>query len=256
MRDLNDYYVLPLYAQSQGFYSAYVRTKSNAENDIVTFDNYLRISNKNKKAIGKNFFESEGRADINVRSEIYIDDGAGFLTRNVYPIYYKTSLMRERIRIEFQLPKGKINRIRFNPCEGFMCLCSEISCNLPNATIYNYNGKRFGNEDIFFTKDPQFVIEGEFDKVNKLVINMENISLFWNQNGLDKEFKAYEQEHVKLIEAFDYYSKESQKYYQEREALKSQLDSVNGSNASLIQEIEQMKNSRSWRYTSWLRRKS
>ena len=262
-------YLLPLFGQSLGYLTATISSKQIAQNLLNTFYQYAGMQNGYKGVSGKTFAENMAANYFNVKGEVYYDFGSGFQVDSVQDIHYKiNAFCKEKVEIDLEVPK-ETKYIRFDPCEGFMCLCSNIRTNIEDAIVYNANGIRFEREDLFVTKDPQYIIEADFRNVRKIKIIMDNLSLFWNENGLQEEFDRIFKQREEMVQSIQYLTevyndKKSeceilentvQNDKQEYERLSQEVIEIQSENKRLKNEISIMKNSRSWRWTAWLRKK-
>lgn len=246
---LMESYLLPLVGQSLGYYTASVSTVMSAQNTLLSFAEYTELRNQNQKVQRGSFTESVARKDIQIKAEVYFDTGDGFKTNAVQNIKYTTAMYeKDSVIIKVKLPEKQVRHLRFDPCEGFMCLCSGITCDIPDAVIHNTNGIRFGKEDLFLTKDPQYVIEGDFSQKKTVCIKMKNISLFWAEKGLDKDMEKFFNQREELVKSVEYLTNEYNRQLSELKALQQKYDEKN-------EELNSMVQSKSWRYTSWLRKK-
>lgn len=258
----NDWnYLLPLVAQHVGKFTATVCPNSIAQNIINTF------------------YACAGRTNdgyYNLAAEVYYDTGNGFRVEDVKNITYKVNAYyKEKVEVKLHIPNNT-KYIRFDPCEGFMCVCSNIKCDIEDAKIHNTNGIRFGKEDLFLTKDPQYIIEADFSNVNTLEITMDNISVFWSENGLSKEMGDIFKEREELVGAVQHLLHDREelenksnaeidglkqnikqledKIKADSESAKQVTEQLTSQKQQLENEISMMKASRSWRWTAWLRK--
>lgn len=243
-------YLLPLVAQSEGKFTATVCPNAIAQNIINTFYAYTGRTNDGY---------------YNLVAEVYYDTGNGFRVEDVKNITYKVNAYyKEKVEVKLSIPNNT-KYIRFDPCEGFMCVCSNIKCSIVDAKIHNTNGIRFGKEDLFLTKDPQYIIEGDFLNGDTLEITMDNISVFWSENGFSKEMDDMFKEREELVGSVQYLLHEREELEDKsnaeindlKERLKQLEDKMKADSEMterLENEISMMKASRSWRWTAWLRK--
>lgn len=209
---------------------------------------------------------------LRVESAICFDLGQGFYNDTLITQSYLLKIgKKEKHCFEINIPQGT-KYINFIPCENFMCICSGIGTDMEGVKIYNVNGVRFGTEDLFLTKNPQYIIEGNFDGVEKISIIVENISVFWNEKELKAGMDQFFQEREELVKAVDYYKnviwteleesrerlKESRKILDDR---KNEIEELREREKYRQEELEQykselfaIKNSRSWKMTAGLRK--
>lgn len=258
-------YLLPLIAQSKGKYTANVCPKQIGQNLLNTF---YRCNN------------SYNNSYYSIDAEIYYDLGNGFNVDEVEKVSYKVNAFcEEKVEVKLTIPSNT-KYIRFDPCEGFMCICSDIKCDMEGVKIHNVNGIRFGVEDLFLTKDPQYILEGDFSEIKEIVLTMKNISIFWSENGLAKEMNNIFKEKEELLGSVQYLIGEYDKLLKEKVnktyELEQKIQEVGTENAQLRRENAQlenanvqlktenvqllnenmlMKNSRSWRWTAWFRKR-
>ena len=234
-------YLLPLIAQSRGKFTATVCPKLIGQNLLNTFYGY-RYAN----IMNTNYY--------NIAAEVYYDVGEGFKVEEVKKVAYKVKVFhKEKVEIKLRVP-ANTKYIRFDPCEGFMCVCSNIKCNVEGIKIHNTNGIRFGKEDLFLTKDPQYIFEGDFSNTRVLIITMENISIFWSENGLEKEMKDIFKEREELIGAVQHLLKDRKKLDDETKTANVTINELKEKNKQLENEISAIKATKSWRWTSWFRK--
>ena len=234
-------YLLPLIAQSRGKFTANVCPKLIGQNLLNTFYGY-RYAN----IMNTNYY--------NIAAEVYYDVGEGFKVEEVKKVAYKVTVFhKEKVEIKLRVP-ANTKYIRFDPCEGFMCVCSNIKCNVEGIKIHNTNGIRFGKEDLFLTKDPQYIFEGDFSNTRVLIITMENISIFWSENGLEKEMKDIFKEREELIGAVQHLLKYRKNLDDETKTANVTINELKEKNKQLENEISAIKATKSWRWTSWFRK--
>lgn len=235
-------YLLPLIAQSRGYYTASACPKQIGENLLNTF--YKLAMDGNVYAMPASYY--------NVNAEIYYDLGEGFKVNEVVKIVYElNAFCEDKVEFKIKVPCNT-KYIRFDPCEGFMCVCSDVKCDVKEINIHNINGIHFGTEDLFLTKDPQYIIEGDFSAIDEITLTMKNMSIFWNENGLEKEMNDIFSEKEELLKAVQYLLEEKK---QLEDKTKEVIDELKTKNNQLENEIMVMKSSRSWRWTSWFRKR-
>lgn len=234
-------YLLPLIAQNRGKFTANVCPKLIGQNLLNTFYAY-----KNTSRISDNYY--------NIAAEVYYDVGEGFKVEEVRKVAYKAKVFhKEKVEIKLKVPNNT-KYIRLDPCEGFMCVCTNIKCNVEGIKIHNTNGIRFGKEDLFLTKDPQYILEGDFSNTKELIITMENISIFWSENGLEKEMKDIFKEREELIGAVQHLLKDRKELDDETKTANVTIKELKERNKQLENEISAIKATKSWRWTSWFRK--
>ena len=243
-------YLLPLIAQSKGKYTARVCPAKIGENLLNSFYEYR-----------------ENSECYRIAAEVYYDLGQGFKVEEVEKVTYAVNMLKkEEVEVKISIPCGT-KYIRFDPCEGFMCVCSDIKCDIEAVKIHNVNGIRFGVEDLFLTKDPQYVLEGDFTVLKEITLTMKNISIFWSENGLEKEMKGIFKEREELVKAVQhlrttYGELEQEKNRKDKELLQTKewLENVRIEGLQQRDEIEELRNelaiikeSKAWKVISMYR---
>ena len=153
-----------------------------------------------------------------------------------------------------------------------MCVCSGISVNDIHIEVNNLNGIHFGNEDLFLTKDPQYILSGDFSDIKELEVRVENLSIFWSENGLKEDMDRIFEEKEELVKAVQHltnaYGKlemsaqkrekdliyEKKQLEEEKIELELRIANELEKNEKLELELTQIKNSRSWRIITKLRK--
>ncbi|WP_075721210.1 hypothetical protein [Roseburia sp. 499] len=263
-------YLLSLYIQSQGYLPGYCMEHEMVANNILGYGAVMPNKVQYFQPIMK------------LKCEVYYDIGKGFDVSKVYTIEYILKIgKKEKIEFEIEIPKG-CKYIRFDPCEKFMCVCSEIKTDLDGVKIHNINGIHFGKEDLFLTKDPQYILEGDFSNIEKLTITIDYMSIFWSENGLKDEMDKIFQEKGELANAvhhltYAYQEQEEEKKQKEqdvqnvreelrskkeelenteeelkniKEELQSTKEEVQNKIINLENELQEIKGSRSWKLLS------
>lgn len=117
------------------------------------------------------------------------------------------------------------------------------------------------NEDLFLTKDPQYILSGDFSDIKELEIRVENLSIFWSENGLKEDMDRIFEEKEELVKAVQHltnaYGKlemSAQKREKEKIELELRIANELEKNEKLELELTQIKNSRSWRIITKLRK--
>ena len=238
------FYLMSIYMQNNGFLPAYIMKE-----DLLINNQY----NENKLQCFPPIMQLE--------SEIYYDFGDGFEVSKVKKIEYILKIgKKEELSFKIKVPQN-IKYIRFDPCEKFMCVCSGISVNDIHIEVNNLNGIHFGNEDLFLTKDPQYILSGDFSDIKELEIRVENLSIFWSENGLKEDMDRIFEEKEELVKAVQHltnaYGKlemSAQKREKEKIELELRIANELEKNEKLELELTQIKNSRSWRIITKLRK--
>ena len=183
--------------------------------------------------------------NLQICSRYYYDFGDGFVENSENEIK-KIIKFWTKDRVEFKIPiPNGVKAIQFNPCDGFMCVCAETGIEEKNVKIENVNAQHFEKEDVFLTHKPEYIITGDFEKYDMITITMENISVFWSEHDFKYEIDNYIMSREKQINDL----------LNDIETLKNQIQQKENKYQQALQEIDMMKQSRSWRYTAWLRKK-
>ena len=183
------FYLMSIYMQNNGFLPAYIMKEDLLINNQYGYEAF----NENKLQCFPPIMQLE--------SEIYYDFGDGFEVSKVKKIEYILKIgKKEELSFKIKVPQN-IKYIRFDPCEKFMCVCSGISVNDIHIEVNNLNGIHFGNEDLFLTKDPQYILSGDFSDIKELEIRVENLSIFWSENGLKEDMDRIFEEKEELVKA-------------------------------------------------------
>lgn len=243
------FYLLSIYMQNKGFLPAYIMKEDLLINNQYGYEAF----NENKLQCFPPIMQLE--------SEIYYDFGDGFEVSKVKKIEYILKIgKKEELSFKIKVPQN-IKYIRFDPCEKFMCVCSGISVNDIHIEVNNLNGIHFGNEDLFLTKDPQYILSGDFSDIKELEIRVENLSIFWSENGLKEDMDRIFEEKEELVKAVQHltnaYGKlemSAQKREKEKIELELRIANELEKNEKLELELTQIKNSRSWRIITKLRK--
>ena len=106
----------------------------------------------------------------NVSSTLYIDRGNGFNEKDKlisFPSISKENGNEYRV-FNFNLPSNAIN-LRWDPIEGEYIICSIVSIT-DSFTAYPVNSIKTELGDLFYSDDPQYILNGEFQSVKCLVI--------------------------------------------------------------------------------------
>ncbi len=215
------FYLMSIYMQNNGFLPAYIMKEDLLINNQYGYEAF----NENKLQCFPPIMQLE--------SEIYYDFGDGFEVSKVKKIEYILKIgKKEELSFKIKVPQN-IKYIRFDPCEKFMCVCSGISVNDIHIEVNNLNGIHFGNEDLFLTKDPQYILSGDFSDIKELEIRVENLSIFWSENGLKEDMD---------------------RIFEEKEELVKAVQHLTNAYGKLELELTQIKNSRSWRIITKLRK--
>lgn len=243
------FYLMSIYMQNNGFLPAYIMKEDLLINNQYGYEAF----NENKLQCFPPIMQLE--------SEIYYDFGDGFEVSKVKKIEYILKIgKKEELSFKIKVPQN-IKYIRFDPCEKFMCVCSGISVNDIHIEVNNLNGIHFGNEDLFLTKDPQYILSGDFSDIKELEIRVENLSIFWSENGLKEDMDRIFEEKEELVKAVQHltnaYGKlemSAQKREKEKIELELRIANELEKNEKLELELTQIKNSRSWRIITKLRK--
>ena len=225
-------YLLPVYMQSRGFLPSYFMKKDLLKNNNI---GYTTLHNYSETNVGHN---------LQICSRYYYDFGDGFVENSENEIK-KIIKFWTKDRVEFKIPiPNGVKAIQFNPCDGFMCVCAETGIEEKNVKIENVNAQHFEKEDVFLTHKPEYIITGDFEKYDMITITMENISVFWSEHDFKYEIDNYIMSREKQINDL----------LNDIETLKNQIQQKENKYQQALQEIDMMKQSRSWRYTAWLRK--
>ena len=243
------FYLMSIYMQNNGFLPAYIMKEDLLINNQYGYEAF----NENKLQCFPPIMQLE--------SEIYYDFGDGFEVSKVKKIEYILKIgKKEELSFKIKVPQN-IKYIRFDPCEKFMCVCSGISVNDIHIEVNNLNGIHFGNEDLFLTKDPQYILSGDFSDIKELEIRVENLSIFWSENGLKEDMDRIFEEKEELVKAVQHltnaYGKlemSAQKREKEKIELELRIANELEKNEKLELELTQIKSSRSWRIITKLRK--
>lgn len=198
-------YVMPVLVQNCGYLATNVLSKAAAENLLNSFYQYTFIADKRYNCPNKNYLEllSNG-ALVEVISEIYYDKGEGFDIERVKSLRtYINPFEKNKVEFEIKVPE-KVKYIRFDPCEGFMCICTNVTVNQKGVNLYNVNGIHLEKEDLFLTKDPQYILDGNFSNITTIKIKMDNMSVFWSENGFQKEIDGFYKQREEMVNAIEY----------------------------------------------------
>lgn len=266
-------YLLAIYMQKNGYLPSYMMRKELLVNNQYGYEAFNEFKMQYFPPI------------MQLESEIYFDFGLGFEVSKVHRIEYILKIgKKEEIGFSIKIPKN-VKYIRFDPCEKFMCVCTGIHIDGDTEgkiEINNINGLHFENEDLFLTKDPQYILSGDFSDLDEIEIKIENLSIFWSENGFKKEFDDIFQEREELYKSVNYLTEQynlklsdfnsakeelvqKENYINsllnDLETLKNQIrhkdcniNELENKYQQTVQEIDMMKQSRSWRYTAWLRK--
>lgn len=254
------FYLMSIYMQNKGFLPAYIMKEDLLINNQYGYEAF----NENKLQCFPPIMQLE--------SEIYYDFGDGFEVSKVKKIKYILKIgKKEELSFKIKVPQN-IKYIRFDPCEKFMCVCSGISVNDIHIEVNNLNGIHFGNEDLFLTKDPQYILSGDFSDIKELEIRIENLSIFWSENGLKEDMDRIFEEKEELVKAVQHltnaYGKlemsaqkrekdliyERKQLEEEKTELEIKIANELETNEKLELELTQIKNSRSWKIITKLRK--
>ena len=238
------FYLLSIYMQNKGFLPAYIMKEDLLINNQYGYEAF----NENKLQCFPPIMQLE--------SEIYYDFGDGFEVSKVKKIKYILKIgKKEELSFKIKVPQN-IKYIRFDPCEKFMCVCSGISVNDIHIEVNNLNGIHFGNEDLFLTKDPQYILSGDFSDIKELEIRIENLSIFWSENGLKEDMDRIFEEKEELVKAVQHltnaYGKLEMSAQKREKDLIYERKQLEEEKTEL--EIKQIKNSRSWKIITKLRK--
>lgn len=175
-------YMLPVYIQSRGFLPGYFMKKDMLKNNNMGYTALRQYSESN---IGHN---------LQISSKYYYDFGEGFVeTENNEIKKIIKFWKKDKVTFKIPVPEG-VKAIRFNPCDGFMCVCAETCVEEDGVEIRNVNAQHFEKEDVFLTHKPEYVLTGDFKKYNMVSISMENISVFWSEHDFKYEIDKYVEE--------------------------------------------------------------
>ena len=187
------YLFLPYLLQKNSSYITWCTSKRTAENLMTVM--YKIVDRINAKVL----YQHRGLLDIernlnyeqidNTVCEIHYDIGNGFNKKDMQYAYYEQ--FKGHKRVKFKLPSN-VKKVRFDPIEKSACICKNLK--IINKEIYArpYNGYRVDTCDFFFYSDPQYVLVGNFEDTNELIIEVENIYGFkLDKNVEDKLYYRY-----------------------------------------------------------------
>ncbi len=225
-------YVLSLYIQSKGYLPGYFVQQKNLINNVIGYGAACR------QKVG-DFYPT-----IGLIAEIYYDTGNGFEVSKVHRIQYISKIgKKETLEFQFEIP-ANTRYVRFDPCEGNMCLCKNIATNCDQIKINNVNGVRFGDVDLFLTKDPQYILEGDFSRIKRFTLSIEQFSSFWAEKELKKYMDEMFNERGELLQSTEYlkaaYGKLEEKSIKEKEELWSSIEYLKKAYGELEEKDRQM----------------
>lgn len=233
-------YILPVYMQSRGFLPGYFMKKDLLKNNNIGYTALHHYSETN-----------EGH-NLQICSRYYYDFGSGFVEEEKNEIKKIIKFWtKDKVIFKIPVPEG-VEAIRFNPCNGFMCVCAETCVEEEGVEIQNVNAQHFEKEDVFLTHKPEYILTGDFQKYNMVTIVMENISVFWSEHDFKYEIDKYIIAKEKQINDLTNDIEILKNQIQQRDC---NINELENKYQQTLQEIDMMKQSRSWRYTAWLRKK-
>lgn len=267
-------YVMPLLVQNCGYLATNVLPKAVAENLLNSFYQYTFIIDKQYRRPNKNYLQVlSDRAVIEVTSEIYYDSGDGFDIKNVKTLKtYINPFEKKKVVFQIKVPE-KVKYIRFDPCEGFMCICTNVTVKQRGINLYNVNGIHSGKEDLFLTKDPQYILDGDFRDITTLKIEMDNMSVFWNENGFQKEIDSFYKQREELVSSIEYLKnaynnleeeqakeirrkeKENKHYQKEMQQYKEKVNMLQNERNLIVSSKGYRILAMVWKVKEWIRRK-
>ena len=107
----------------------------------------------------------------------------------------------------------------------------------------------------------RYILSGDFSDIKELEIRVENLSIFWSENGLKEDMDRIFEEKEELVKAVQHltnaYGKlemSAQKREKEKIELELRIANELEKNEKLELELTQIKNSRSWRIITKLRK--
>lgn len=108
-----------------------------------------------------------------IRGGVYVDTGAGFSEEQRIPVVSRLDHGRFEIRVPLEGYSG-ITALRWDPVEGYPCICRIDEEEKRRLKIYPANGKSEDRGDVFATADPIYLIPVEDgDSPRELVIKGE-----------------------------------------------------------------------------------
>ncbi len=172
-------YILPVYMQSRGFLPSYFMKKELLKNNNM---GYTALHHYSETNAGHN---------LQICSRYYYDFGEGFIEDEENEIKKIIKFWtKDKVTFKIPVPKG-VKAVRFNPCDGFMCVCAETCVEEDGVEIQNVNAQHFEKEDVFLTHKPEYILTGDFNKYDMITISMENISVFWSEHDFKYEIDNY-----------------------------------------------------------------
>lgn len=131
-------------------------------------------------------------------TSLYVDDGFGYREESSlkHILYIEEN---GEFRVEFKLGSygTGVKGLRWDPIEGCFCNCKiyDISVNNKNASINNSNASRhFDNEFDFFTDDPMFFINVDFEVIESVVVSGKICFFDYEKVGKELQCKLSESE--------------------------------------------------------------
>ncbi|MCU1513977.1 MAG: hypothetical protein JWO10_1067 [Microbacteriaceae bacterium] len=175
--------LLPLIAQSHGYLSHEVMPSAIANNRMTTMRYYLeRLGAAWAPGAGEYFREVEhGLASaaqargvstgVGLRARMYFDTRHGYTEYESVPVEGYAQIDGS-LRFEASIPPGVVSA-RFDPVDGFACVCSGVSAG--NHKIKPINHRRVRGYDVFAVGDPQYQIDGPFPEGDLLVVTVQHL---------------------------------------------------------------------------------
>ncbi len=144
--------------------------KHDIEKIIFDYEMHLRINELEKKKLAteENNKARENGEVFENQLQIFYDYGNGFSEENSIKIPYEGLNFSTSVAIP-----EKVVAVRIDPAEGIFCAVidfkAETECE--NCCVQTKDAEQIDNTYIFYTKDPQFIIERQNVKYDKLVIS-------------------------------------------------------------------------------------
>lgn len=143
--------------------------KHDIEKIIFDYEMHLRINELEKKKLAteENNKARENGEVFENQLQIFYDYGNGFSEENSIKIPYEGLNFSTSVAIP-----EKVVAVRIDPAEGIFCAVidfkAETECE--NCCVQTKDAEQIDNTYIFYTKDPQFIIERQNVKFDNLVI--------------------------------------------------------------------------------------